>query len=129
MADKKTTDPRSTDAATVEDAPQGVGISPQQVDPQPKRSDADLKADMTNPEDADKGALKDPEHEADQTSYPVGEMAPPERPPVATGRPDVEIIQSLVTGAGAHMPPDPDLYDAMGRPRHRPGGDKDSDSK
>jgi hypothetical protein len=36
---------------------------------------------------------------------------------VSTAKPDEPIVQSLVTGAGAHEPPDPDVYDAAGRPR------------
>jgi hypothetical protein len=36
---------------------------------------------------------------------------------VSTARPDEPIIQSLVTGAGAHEPPDPEQYDAAGRPK------------
>ena len=49
-------------------------------------------------------------------SYPGGE-AYPEDPPVRTTRPDVKILSSLATGAGQHVPPDPEKYDEMGRPR------------
>lgn len=87
-----------------------------QVAPTADRSDADLKADLTNPEDAKLGVLKEPEHLQDQTSAPT-EYAPAERPPVATRRYDEPIVASLVTGAGAHNPPDPAKFDADGRPR------------
>lgn len=58
----------------------------------------------------------EPQHEADQSSLPT-KYAPIERPPVSTTRPDVAIAVSLATGAGEHMPPDPEKYDAAGRPR------------
>lgn len=58
----------------------------------------------------------EPEKSADQTSYPGGE-ADPEDPPVRTTRPDVPIVQSLATGAGQHVPPDPDVYRPDGRLR------------
>jgi hypothetical protein len=54
---------------------------------------------------------------ADKTSIPGPEYPPIDRPPVSTTRPDVPIAQSLITGAGKHMPPDPEKYDEMGRPR------------
>lgn len=58
---------------------------------------------------------------ADETSAPgpyQGDDAPKSNdPPVRTDRPDVPIAQVLASGAGEHTPPDPDEYDAEGRPR------------
>jgi hypothetical protein len=48
---------------------------------------------------------------------PGPEYPPADRPPVATTRFDEPVVLSLVTGAGAHMPPDPDVYDPEGRIR------------
>jgi hypothetical protein len=45
----------------------------------------------------------------------LGAQVDPERPPFATGRPDVEILSGLAAGPGAHTPPDPAKYDAEGR--------------
>lgn len=58
----------------------------------------------------------EPKRSADQSSWPGGE-AYPEDPPVRTTRPDVPIVQSLASGAGAHVPPDPDKYTPEGRLR------------
>lgn len=88
-----------------------------QVKPSADRSKAELKEQVVNQADLDKGVLKEPEHAADQSSVPGPEYPPADRPPVATTRPDEEIVQSLVTGAGAHTPPDPEKYDAEGRLR------------
>lgn len=69
-------------------------------------------------QDLKRGALKEPSHPNDKTSYPGPEMPVPiERPPFTTGRPDVPIVQSALLGANEHMPPDPAEYDAAGRPR------------
>lgn len=58
----------------------------------------------------------EPKREADKTSSPVPNDAKAEDPPVRTTRTDVPIVVSLATGAGQHEPPDPELYDANGRP-------------
>ena len=104
--------------ATVQPPPEGVGIQDQQVPRTSERKEADVKADLTSPEDIELGVLQEPEHEADKSPYPVQEQPPIERPPFATGRPDVPIVQSAVTGAGEHTPPDPEEFDAQGRPRN-----------
>lgn len=58
----------------------------------------------------------EPERSADQSSSPGGE-AYPEDPPVRTTKPDVPILRSLATGAGAHVPPSADDYTFEGRPK------------
>lgn len=111
MAEKKTEENKITPA------PEDSGVGERQVKPAWDRTDADLKADLTSPEDVEKGVLKEPEHEADKSPYPVQEQPPQERPPYSTGRPDVPIVQSAVLGAGAHTPPDPEQFWPDGRPR------------
>jgi hypothetical protein len=54
--------------------------------------------------------------EADATSAPNVVNTDHERQPVATAQPDVPIAQVLAAGAGAHTPPDPDVFDKDGRP-------------
>jgi hypothetical protein len=110
MADKNS-ETRVTQSA--QDAPGGVEGT--QVEPTTSLT-KDVKQRMTFTGDADlhPSSL---EHAADRTSLPGPEYPPLERPPVSTTRPDREILRSLVTGAGAHTPPDPDKYDAEGRPR------------
>lgn len=100
---------------TAEDSPGGVNT--RQVEPTRDRSDKDLKADMTHPEDVEVGALQEPEHEADKSPYPVQEQPPLERPPFATARPDVPIVSSAIKGAGEHTPPPPEDFTPDGRPR------------
>ena len=117
MAEKKQQE-GSVEAPTTGDA-----IVDRQVKPIAERSKDEQVADLTHPEDIKKGVLKEPEHEADQSPYPAGEVPPQERPPFSTGRPDVPIVQSMVTGAGAHTPPDPDEFTPDGRPRDIPGQD------
>jgi hypothetical protein len=90
---------------------------PAQVKPTADRSRRDLEADVVNTGDIELGVLDEPEHPADQTSVPGPEFPPADRPPVATTRFDEPVVLSLVTGAGAHMPPDPDVYDPEGRIR------------
>jgi hypothetical protein len=90
---------------------------PAQVKPTADRSKRDLKADVVNKADLEHGVLDEPEHAADRTSIPGPEYPPADRPPVATTRFDEPVVLSLVTGAGAHEPPDPDVYDAEGRVR------------
>ena len=59
----------------------------------------------------------EPPADADKSSYPGPGDAKSEQPPVRTTRPDVGIAVSMSTGAGEHVPPDPDEYDAQGRLR------------
>lgn len=60
---------------------------------------------------------------ADATSDPVGlDTAEVHDPPVRTNRPDVPILSSLATGAGEHVPPDPETHDPDGRPKQPEDG-------
>jgi hypothetical protein len=59
----------------------------------------------------------EPKRDADKSSYPTGMDAEPHDPPVRSTRADVPIAVSMATGAGKHVPPDPEEYDAQGRPR------------
>lgn len=86
-----------------------------QVKPARKLSGRDLKAQILHEPDRDLHPDGDPEHAADRTSAPGPVYPPVERPPVSTTRHDEPVLQSLVTGAGAHEPPDPEKYDAAGR--------------
>lgn len=86
------------------------------VKPTSEMSGKELKESLAHPEDADLHPAGEPKRSADKTSSPGGE-AYPEDPPVRTTRPDVPILQSLATGAGAHVPPDPEYYTPEGRPR------------
>lgn len=113
MAEK----PQKQEENTITPAPPGSGASTQQVKPITERSKEEQLADLTSPGDIKKGVLKEPEHEADQSPYPTQKQPPQERPPFSTGRPDVPIVQSMVTGAGAHTPPDPGEFTPDGRPR------------
>lgn len=108
---------KSKDEAKVEAPPEGVGINPQQVKPAEDMSKAELKKVLVAKDDEKVGVLTAPTHEADKSPYPVQEQPPVERPPYATGRPDVPIVQSAVLGAGAHTPPDPDQFHPDGRPK------------
>src|SRR5688500_14293916 len=45
--------------------------------------------------------------EADKSSLPNALDAKPDDPPVRAAKPDTPIAQTLVAGAGEHMPPDP----------------------
>jgi hypothetical protein len=94
-----------------------VGIAARQVKPAADRDEQDLKQDLVVPGDADRGALDEPQHEADQSPYPTQKVPPLERPPFATARPDVPIVSGGVKGANAHTPPDPEKFSADGRPR------------
>lgn len=109
---ESTKDTRVTQPA--QDAPGGVGTH--QVKPTEDLSAKEVKARLVNPADRELHPSGQPEHEADRTSLPTA-YAPIERPPVSTTRPDRDILTSLATGAGAHEPPDPEKYDAEGRPR------------
>jgi hypothetical protein len=98
-----------------DDAP--LGPEGRQVKPARQQSAKDIKATIVHEQSRDLHPSGEPEHDADKTSIPGPEYPPVERPPVSTAKPDEPIVQSLVTGAGAHEPPDPELYDAAGRPR------------
>jgi hypothetical protein len=111
MAEKKQEESKITPA------PEDSGVSTQPVKPITEVGKDEQTDRLVHPEDVKKGVLNEPEHEADQTPYPVGEQPPQERPPFSTGRPDVPIVQSAVTGAGAHTPPDPEQFKPDGRPR------------
>jgi hypothetical protein len=80
-------------------------------------SGKELKDSLANQADRDLHPAGEPKRSADKSSAPGGE-AYPEDPPVRTTRPDVPIVTSLATGAGAHVPPDPDKYTPEGRPRY-----------
>lgn len=88
-----------------------------QVRPSAERPKDELKAAVVNKDDLERGVLSEPEHAADRTSVPGPEYPPADRPPVATTRFDEPVVQSLVLGAGAHMPPDPAKYTPEGRLR------------
>lgn len=93
------------------------GVSAAQVEPTADRKWSEVKAEMTHAPDRDLHPAGEPKHAADKTSIPGPEYPPAERPPVSTTRPDREILRSLVTGAGAHEPPDPKVYTPEGRVR------------
>lgn len=61
---------------------------------------------------------------ADETSMPNHLNTENEQPPVRTSSPDTAIAQTLAAGAGEHTPPDPKVYDSMGRPRAVSGVDQ-----
>lgn len=96
---------------------EAAGVEGAQAKPTEDMSAKELKAVMTHEPDKELHSASDPKHPADQTSAPVALPTDPERPPVSTARPDVPVLRSLVTGAGAHRPPDPDKFDAEGRPK------------
>jgi hypothetical protein len=54
---------------------------------------------------------------ADESSLPNAADAKSEDPPVRTSSPDTPIAQVMTAGAGEHQPPDPDEFDAEGRPK------------
>jgi hypothetical protein len=53
---------------------------------------------------------------ADETSMPNHQNTDSEQPPVRTATPDTAIAQTLTAGAGAHTPPDPNVFGPDGRP-------------
>jgi hypothetical protein len=55
--------------------------------------------------------------DSDKDSYPHGTGAKYDDPPVRTSRPDIPIAESLGSGAGEHVPPNPDVYRDDGRIR------------
>lgn len=112
MAEKSET--RITQTAAEAGGPVASGS---EVKPTADKSAAEIKDSLTFQEDRDLHPTGEPKRSADKTSSPGGE-AYPDDPPVRTGRPDVPIVRSLVTGAGAHVPPDPKKYTPEGRPRY-----------
>lgn len=96
---------------------ESAGFGAAQVKPTDQLSAKELKERILHEPDKRLHPSGEPEHAADKTSVPGPEFPPLERPPVSTTRPDEPVLRSLVTGAGAHMPPDPEKYDEMGRPR------------
>jgi hypothetical protein len=92
--------------------------------PSASPADANIKgAEMASDNDLAGGRVdgqiltSEPPAEADKSSYPVADDAKSHQPPVRSTRADVPIAVSMATGAGQHVPPDPDEYDAQGRPR------------
>jgi hypothetical protein len=83
-----------------------------QVKPAEEMTKAELKEVLVNPDDA----KLHPAPGSDAIESEFGAQTESERPPFATGRPDVPILSGLAAGPGAHTPPDPDEFDAMGRP-------------
>jgi hypothetical protein len=68
--------------------------------------------------------------EESPASKEVGPSAPDtenEAPPLHTSQPDVPIAQTLAAGAGEHTPPDPEVFDSMGRPREVSGIRREDD--
>lgn len=65
------------------------------------------------------GAVTNPSPiaEADKSSYPTPNDAELDQPPLRSPRAPVDLAVSLAEGAGKHNPPDPEKYDAQGRPR------------
>ncbi len=90
------------------------------VRPTADLSAKELKASLAHQEDAKLHPGGEPEKTADKTSAPgpySGEGAAEiNDPPVRTNRPDVAIVGTLATGAGAHVPPNPDEVHPDGRP-------------
>ena len=58
--------------------------------------------------------------QADAVSGPTVVDAEVEDYPVRTGRPDQPVAVTIASGAGAHTPPDPEVYDVDGRPLDLP---------
>ncbi len=84
--------------------------------PTSEMSGKELKVSIAYSPDADLHPDGEPEKEADKTSYPVPNDAEINDPPLRTNRPDVPIVRTLATGAGAHEPPSPDEVHPDGRP-------------
>jgi hypothetical protein len=101
------------------------GVEAPQEAPDAKARAADISGAeaVTSAPAAERVVLTaEPKRSADKSSSPGGE-AFPEDPPVRTTRPDVPIVDSLATGAGQHVPPDPDVYQWDGRLRELQGTD------
>jgi len=78
---------------------------------QPPETKAELKEVLTNPADA----KLHPAPGAESLESEYGAQTNPDRPPFASGHP-AELVSGIAGGPGAHTPPDPDVYDAEGRP-------------
>jgi hypothetical protein len=109
MSKKSTTEEHSSVAETIEAAP---GIEPGNI--------SEVVAVQSTTEETPA--------EADKTSAPNALDAKPEDPPVRAAKPDTPIAQTLTAGAGAHTPPDPDMFDKDGRPK-TVSGESVSDAK
>ena len=95
-----------------------------QVKGSEEMSKAELKEVLINPEDAKLHPA--PGDSGIQSEY--GAQTDPERPPFATARADVPILSGLAAGPGAHTPPDPEHFDAQGKPINpRPQDNKKAD--
>jgi hypothetical protein len=98
------------------------GVEQEQVKGTEDMSTSELHSVMTHDPDKKLHPKRASELEpSDQTPIPGPEYPPQERPPVSTARPDVPVLRSLVIGAGAHTPPDRDVFDADGRLKKLPG--------
>ncbi len=107
MADKE---------AKVQPAPDGVGGQEAQVKVA-DQSGAKLKERLVHEPDRERHPAGEPKKEADKSSYPGPNDAELNDPPLRTPYPDVEVIRTLASGAGAHQPPDPKKFEPSGRPR------------
>lgn len=106
----------SDETRVTQSAGEAGGVDVKQVQPTRGKSGKDVKASLAFQPDADLHPDGDPPKSADQSSYPGGE-AEIHDPPIRSTKPDVGIIRTLATGAGAHVPPDPDVYTPEGRVR------------
>ena len=113
MADSKS---EKSETRVTQSPEEAGGVDLEQVKPTADKSAKEVKESLAHEPDKELHPSGEPKRSADQTNLPGGE-AYPEDPPVRTTRPDVEILRSLATGAGAHVPPDPEKYWPDGRPR------------
>ncbi len=86
------------------------------VKPAADMSGSELKEALVYEPDKELHPSGEPKRQADKTSYPVPNDAEINDPPLRTNRPDVPLIRTLATGAGAHVPPPPDEVHPDGRP-------------
>jgi hypothetical protein len=104
---------KKADEAKVEVPPGPLGADAQ-VKPADEMSKAELKEVLVNPADAKlHPAPGDAALEAEQ-----GAQEDPDREPFASSGP-AELLSGLAAGPGAHTPPDPDKFDAEGRPKKK----------
>lgn len=82
-----------------------------EIDPETGNIVADNGNDVQVAEQPKEGSLK----VADSRPGPDVHDAELEDAPVRTGRPDVPIVQTLKTGAGAHQPLSSEVHDLDGR--------------
>jgi hypothetical protein len=75
-------------------------------------SKKELKENLRFSEDAELHPVGAPDAPDDEPGGPAA--VDPNRPPVASNRPDVPLIASLATGSGQHTPPDPATVDSSG---------------